>query len=312
MRIAKRTLSLLLCCLLLLFALPSVSAQDDTLIRGKCGSYAGYTLDTETGEVHVFMIGGAKSAYMSDFENGSSPFYGNTAIKSVVIEPWIWNVGSEAFAGCVNLEQVTFAFTLNRVGAHAFDGCDNAVFTFEGTENGWKNVKIEDGNDWAKAPERITFSMTALEHVSAVLPLPKAGDKLKLNQKLAVGDSGKYEAELLSVCVEENGRTTYLKDGDTLKANTAYRFEIAFYPLDGYAIEEETTFEVNGEPQNVEFGTVSLTVVPAQGSTELSGKPEDGKNTCPYCAKDHSGQPLGFLMQWFHSMLQFFKRIFKK
>ena len=318
MKHAKQLLCLALCCLFLTCALLPAFAAEEPTVSGKCGSYAGYTLNTETGELRIYMVGGAKSAYMDNFKNHTSPFYGNPAIKTVVIESWVWNIGSEAFAGCSNLEQVYMAFTVKEIGTNAFAGCNKASFTFEGTRTAWKDVTIGEGND--RIGDHISFSTEALDRVSAALPLPHNGDRVKLNQTLEVGDSGKYEAQVVSVSFEENGQRTYLKDGSTLKEGTVYEFEIAFYPLEGFAIEEETAFEINGTPQNAEFGTVKLSLVPATdgasadtgGQTEENRQNEPDEGLCPLCRKDHSKQPLGFLLQWFHSMIYRLKNLFKK
>ncbi len=310
MKHAKQLLCLALCCLFLTCALLPAFAAEEPTIKGKCGSYAGYTLNTDTGELHVYIIGGAKSAYMDNFKNHTSPFYGNPAIKTVVIEAWIWNIGSEAFAGCANLEQVTLAFTVNRIGANAFAGCDKARFTYEGTENAWNDVEIDEGNDWKNDPSRITFTTVPLEYVSAELPLPNEGDKVQLNQVLKVGDSTKYSAELIQVSFLENENTVYLKNGDILQADTAYQFDIAFYPADGYAIEDETTFEVNGTPQSPRFGTVSLTVVPQPSC----GKASDNRQNEPDGAQQENtvGGPFSFLAKWFRQIVDFFRQFFKR
>ena len=307
MKTVKRVLCLLLTALLLIGVVPAAFALPETEITGKCGSYAGYTLDTETGELSIYMVGGAKSAYMDNYENNESPFYGNTQIKSVVITAWIWNVGSRAFAGCTNLETISLAFTVNEIGANALAGCDKAIVTYEGTEKKWKDVRIGEGNDWKNDPARVVFTMQSLDRVSAVFPQPKAGDKVKLNENLQVGDADKYEAQLISVTHQKDGATVYLKDGDMLNENTEYSFDFAIMAKEGYAVEDDTVFEINGKPQTAAFGTVTLKLVPA-----AADKTEQDGNGSTDSARNQSKQPFGFLVQWLRSILQFFKNLFKK
>ncbi len=287
MKTVKRVLCLLLTALLLIGVVPAAFALPETEITGKCGSYAGYTLDTETGELTIGIIGGAKSAYMDNYENNESPFYGNTQIKSVVITAWIWNVGSRAFAGCTNLEKISLAFTVNQIGANALAGCDKAIVTYEGTEKKWKDIRIGEGNDWKNDPARVVFALQSMDRVSAVFPQPKTGDKVKLNANLQVGDADKYEAQLISVTYQKNGATVYLKDGDTLNENAEYSFDIAFMANDGYAMEDDTVFEINGKPQDAAFGTVTLKLVPAAAETQQK---ESG--TLKMLAYNVSGIPL--------------------
>ena len=293
MKKAKACLALLLSLLLVLCALPSsFAASLDTVqipeneVTGKCGSYASYNLNLTSGLLRIYRSGGAKSAKMNDFADGGSPFYGNLGIKTVEIEPWILNIGSEAFAGCENIEHVSIPFTVKEIGANAFDGCDSAVFLFDGTSTGWEDVKIADGNDWKDDPDRVQFTTSSLYYADATFPTPEAGDTVQLNAPLPVFDAEQYSAELNAVYYENGGANVYLKNGDVYRAGMTYTFEIVFAPMDGYAFEEDTIFTVNGDEQNAPFhvATFDLTIEEPQ--------PDDKSGTLKMLAYNVSGIPL--------------------
>ena len=263
MKRAKTILCLLLSVLLLLGVMPSAfAAIPEKEFTGKCGTYAFYALSLTTGELRIYPGGGAKSANMSDFEQGTSPFFENEAIKSVLISPWINNIGSFAFEGCANLERVSVPFTVSKIGANAFDGCDKVTFSFDGTARQWSDVTFGEGNDWKDDAARVTFLQQSLEAVSASFPTPFAGESVQLEQLLSVGNSEQYAAQVIGVSRKTDDGVVRLKGGDVLQADTAYTFEIMFYPQDGFALEDDTVFTVNDQVLASQYGTVTLTVVP--------------------------------------------------
>lgn len=80
-------------------------------------------------------------------EIGYSAF-GGKAIKSVILEEGIVEIGRSAFWGCENLEKVSLPKSLSRIGGGAFRGCTNL-----------KDIYIEDlstiSNHWCGDVERL-------------------------------------------------------------------------------------------------------------------------------------------------------------
>ena len=290
MKHLRSALCILLSLALLFCALPTALAAPKGEVTGKCGPSVGYTLNTQTGELVIGLIGGAKSGKMSDFESGESPFFGNEGIKTVCIAPWVCSIGSEAFSGCKNLETVSVPFTVSEIGAHAFDGCSKAVIQFEGTENDWAGVKIGAGNDWKDDPARVVCTLQGLDRVGATIPAPRGGDVVKLPAPLAVEECDKYTAEVIAVRSEAGGKNVDLQNGDTLQANTAYTFRIAFEPKEGFALQEGTAAFVNGEAQTLEFGVVSVTFTTADA--DRIDEPRYEAGTLHMLAYNVSGIPL--------------------
>ncbi|MBQ7598995.1 MAG: leucine-rich repeat protein [Clostridia bacterium] len=263
MKRTKTILCLLLSVLLLLGVMPSAfAAIPEKELTGKCGTYAFYALSLSTGELRIYPGGGAKSAAMGDFEQGTSPFFENEAIQSVFISPWINSIGSFAFEGCANLERVSIPFTVSKIGENAFAGCDKAAFSFDGTARQWSGVTFGEGNEWKDEPARVTFLQQSLQAVSASFPAPFAGERVQTGQLLSVGNSEQYAAQVIGVTRKTEDGAVRLKDGEVLQADTAYTFEIMFSPFDGFALEEDTVFTVNDQVLASQYGTVSLTVVP--------------------------------------------------
>lgn len=86
---------------------------------GTCGEKVTWTLD-DTG---LLVISG--EGEMEDYRWKSSIFYGNTNIKSVVIEDGVTNIGTYLFEGCVRLTEITISNSVTSIGESAFNGCNN-------------------------------------------------------------------------------------------------------------------------------------------------------------------------------------------
>jgi len=104
-----RHLSLLALLICLVCAL-SVSASAETY-KGSCGSYAKWTLDTDTGVLNITGYGEMTTTSWSSQR---------TYIKSVVIEDGITNLCDKAFSDCRNLEYVYLPDSITTIGESAF------------------------------------------------------------------------------------------------------------------------------------------------------------------------------------------------
>lgn len=104
----------------------------DTTIRGECGSNLKWSLNEDTGVLHI-----SGSGEMSDYHSADgleSPWHDYAAsIKSVVIGSGVKTVGNYAFAGLKNLSSIEINAELKRLGDGAFYGC-TALSDIEGIE----------------------------------------------------------------------------------------------------------------------------------------------------------------------------------
>ena len=100
--------------MMMLFAV-SASALDAS---GSLGDNVTYTYDSTTGEVVI-----SGNGAMKDYDSGSSPFYNNSGIKSVVIEDSVTSIGDYAFHYCTSLESITIPDSVTSIGYLAFGGC---------------------------------------------------------------------------------------------------------------------------------------------------------------------------------------------
>ena len=94
------------------------SAFDAT---GSLGENVTYTFDEATG---VLTVGGtgATEDYSVNDTYGDSPLYDNKAIKKIVIESGVTDIGSSVFAAC-GVEEVTFSDTVKTIGWSVFHDC---------------------------------------------------------------------------------------------------------------------------------------------------------------------------------------------
>ena len=104
-----RHLSLLALLVCLVCAL-SVSASAETY-KGSCGSYAKWTLDTDTGVLNITGYGEMTTTSWSSHR---------TYIKSVVIEDGITNLCDNAFVNCRELEYASVPDSVTTIGKMAF------------------------------------------------------------------------------------------------------------------------------------------------------------------------------------------------
>lgn len=99
---------------------PQEEAGERNIIdSGTCGEKVTWTLD-DTG---LLIISG--EGEMEDYSWKDSLFYGNTNIKSVVIEDGVTNIGTYLFENCVRLTEITIPNSVTSIGESAFSSCDN-------------------------------------------------------------------------------------------------------------------------------------------------------------------------------------------
>lgn len=89
--------------------------------NGQCGENVFWALD----ENGILTIRAEGEGYMYSYEQGQSPFYGNTDIKSVKMENGITNIGAYLFENCKNIEEVTFSENIRIIGSYAFVNCSS-------------------------------------------------------------------------------------------------------------------------------------------------------------------------------------------
>ena len=116
----KKLVSLLLSFTMLLSIVSVVdfSAFADTLTTGKCGENVTYSFDESTG---VLTISGTGD--MNQWLEDVSPWYGETRIKTLIIDEGVTSVGGGAFQNCSNLSNVQFPNSLTLINSDAFLNC---------------------------------------------------------------------------------------------------------------------------------------------------------------------------------------------
>lgn len=83
---------------------------------GKCGEAVYWTLVDG-----ALTISGTGEMYAYDWINNKSPWYGNSAIKSIRIKEGVTSIGYAAFCACEGLHNVTLPSSLTTIGDYAFD-----------------------------------------------------------------------------------------------------------------------------------------------------------------------------------------------
>jgi hypothetical protein len=85
---------------------------------GTCGTNLTWTLDGDG----TLTISGTGD--MEDYtDNSNAPWYGNSSIKSVVVENGVTNIGNCAFLFCARLTSVTVPDSVMSIGDYAFRNC---------------------------------------------------------------------------------------------------------------------------------------------------------------------------------------------
>ena len=109
--------------------------------RGFCGEEVRYFFNGTT-----LTLSGTGAMY-DFYESGDSPFYGESAIKNIVIGGGITHIGNNAFCYCTGLTDVTIPTTVTSIGERAFIGCSKlAKVNYTGTQDEWDDIAIGTGN----------------------------------------------------------------------------------------------------------------------------------------------------------------------
>ena len=113
----KRWICLLMALCMLLSLLPVTAGAADIVSSGTCGENVTWTLDASG----VLKISGTGVTY--NYTDGSSPFYQNDEIKSVVIESGITKIGAYLFYDCYGILSVVIPESVTEIGNSAFERC---------------------------------------------------------------------------------------------------------------------------------------------------------------------------------------------
>ena len=109
--------------------------------RGFCGEEVLYFFNGTT-----LTLSGTGAMY-DYYESGDSPFYGESAIKQIIIGGGITHIGNNAFRYCTGLTDVTIPTTVTSIGERAFIGCSKlAEVNYTGTQDEWDDIAIGTGN----------------------------------------------------------------------------------------------------------------------------------------------------------------------
>ena len=172
MKHVKKLLALLLMVAMLLPLLPAIPVHASEIVdSGYCGVNLEYTLDDNG----LLTISGR--GQMNDWTyQKTSPFFGKTDIKALVIESGVTSVGDYAFYGCTSLTNVVLSKDVLSIGSSAFDGCKSLqkltlpksvtkieYDAFEGCTN-LSDVFIDDLTTWCSVQFDSIYSI--------ILPIP--------------------------------------------------------------------------------------------------------------------------------------------
>ena len=164
MKQCRRFLSMLLALVLCLSLAAPALASGETY-SGTCGDNLTWTLDTATGVLTISGSGAMADYYWleaSSYEMGwgysATRVLWNSyrsSIKSVVIQPGVTYIGSNAFADCASLTSVTIPDSVTEIGAGAFNNCNSLTDVYySGTEEQWNNISIGNFNNPLRNAER--------------------------------------------------------------------------------------------------------------------------------------------------------------
>ena len=107
---------------------------------GKCGDNITYFFNGTT-----LTLSGKGAMY--DYEGSDSPFYGESAIKQIIIGGGITRIGNNAFGYCSGLTDIIIPATVTSIGNRAFIGCGKlAAVEYNGTQDEWDDIAIGTGN----------------------------------------------------------------------------------------------------------------------------------------------------------------------
>lgn len=83
-------------------------------------------------------------------------FFGCASLNSFVVCEGVTSIGKNAFYYCSNLTDIRLPTTLKTVLQNAFSDCDNLeTVYYVGSDNAWKSITLESGNDSIKKATRL-------------------------------------------------------------------------------------------------------------------------------------------------------------
>ena len=102
---------------------------------------------------------GGNITYSKESRKGYSPFYRNTAIRSVTITDKETEISQNEFYGCTNLQRVSIGDGVTDIGDWAFSGCQSLSYFAFGSK--LQNIGTEAFSDCTKVGEIISKAKTA-------------------------------------------------------------------------------------------------------------------------------------------------------
>ncbi len=156
------------------------SVNTDT--SGKCGDNVSWSLSS-AGVLTISGSGAMYDTYSGYLSEKYSPFYGRSAIKSVVIKQGVTTIGKHMFGNCKSITSVTIPSSVTQIGEYAFYYCE-----------GLKKLTV---------PDSVTnIDVHAFDHCISLESVTLTNGLTKLN-----GDVFGYCNSLKSVTIPKNVST---------------------------------------------------------------------------------------------------------
>ena len=118
----KKTVSVMLCLVMILSLLQGLAISAGAAASGKCGENVAWSL-SDDGTLTISGDGDMDNFYETD-DDGPAPWYEEREkITAAAVEEGVQSVGSYAFYDCQNLRTVTLADSVKAIGKEAFRDC---------------------------------------------------------------------------------------------------------------------------------------------------------------------------------------------
>lgn len=169
-------------------------------------NYNGYPIFNSCPIESVYI--GGNITYDTTSGCGYSPFYRNTAIRSVTITDKETEISENEFYGCTNLQRVSIGDGLKTIGNWAFSGCQSLTYFAFGSK--LENIGKEAFSDCTKVGEIISKTRTA----------PVCGSQ-------ALDDINKWDCKL------------YVPDGTISSYQTADQWKEFIFAAEGTGTAEQ-------------------------------------------------------------------------
>ena len=196
----KKLVSLLLSFTMLLSIVSVVdfSAFADTLTTGKCGENVTYSFDESTG---VLTISGTGD--MNQWSEDVSPWYGDTRIKTLIINEGVTSIGGSAFENCYYLSNVQLPNSLTLINYSVFEGCTSLTSVtipdgvkrihnsaFEGCKR-LTSFSVNEGNSNYSSQDGVLFNKDKTE----IIQYPIGNERTTYDIPNSVTSIGDYAFE---------------------------------------------------------------------------------------------------------------------